>query len=205
MDLILPRTHRVAVILGIASVAPGCATWAYGVKYEPVVMTADPGEIEVVYVPGTGRLGQLSVRNDSAAEVYLVWDDLVTTKDSQQQKAYKGSVRKMNAEMSVPKQTVSSGATVSETVVTDAHYGTTAQRPATWADWTLGIFYGLGVWIGNMTWEPGPDDVATALPGWETQAFTLIVPLEVNGEVQRLKLTTTAAEVVTAKVTPTAE
>jgi hypothetical protein len=193
-------TLRMTAAIALAACSPGCATWSYTVQYDEIAAATPSGEIEIAYQPKDGGVGNLTIRNGGSTAAYLVWDDLVVTFDGRQQRAYKGSVRKMHMEMSVPKQVITPGATMSETIVAPARVRKESKRPATAWDWTLGVVYGLGVLIGNATWQPDWDDVEEQLPDWKSINYSLIVPVEVGGIVHRVEMNTVADDVAVARV-----
>jgi hypothetical protein len=194
------KSMQICVTLLVVMLATGCATWRYSVRFDPQTAGVNNSSVQVAYEPGIGDVGKLTVSNASNGPVYLVWDDLSQIKGGTQTRVYKGSVRVIHQEMSVPKQMISPGATLVETVVADARVQAVAKRPPVPMDLILGWAYGLGVYIGNRTWKPGDDDIKTALPNWAEAKYTMVVPLEIDGARSAVELPVVAGGVKTERV-----
>lgn len=193
----LPGREEVEM-LAMLLFAGGCSTWRYTVQYaaEPL---ADP-VVDVAFVPG-GSGGTLNVRNNSAEQVYVVWDELSAVSGTTQAKAYKGSVAVITMQMSVPDQPIGPGLTISEAVHVDGTpKWTFAQRPATAWDYSLCWAYGIGCLIGN-TWTPTEDDVDVYFPGWRNTGYDLLVPIRVGDVVETRRVHVAPASVEARRLT----
>ena len=198
--------HRGLFLLFFVPFAFGCSTWGYTVEYEGA-MNANAPETEntvVVEYVGSRTQGTLKVLNNSPETVYVVWNTAsAVDEDGAQRKAYKGTTRRIHSELSLPDQPVASGARISETIVFDIDgpiYDRTQQRPATTIDYALGWVYGLGIWLGDLNWEPDEAHIETVIPNWKEKSMKIFVDIRTQDQVQSVGLEGTAKSVKTLKL-----